>query len=371
MKRFLSLVLSFGLLQAATAFGAMVQDWSNVGSGMAGTYQDSTGSKIEFTFDAGPNAGEKALKLTTTLASGGYAGVYTSGTFDLSKFGVLTFMAKSTVPGDVQIAIKDAFNVQYIGKVSIPSNDWTLVTLTLSSLAKDPYYTPPDAIAGHPMDLSKVGNLNFSPQMAGSSVVLIGPVSGSGTPSAAASTSNSTSTTAAVTVPSGPGVQVLDPTTLDSKSAGTFQDSLGSSFTFTAKDNPSKKGQKYLAINYELKKGGYAGMWARAGGSDWNGVNLTGKKVLSLTIYSKDPISLGLAIKDATNNQYVADTPMTKGGKWETVLVNMSDFKLDPYYTPPDAKKGAPEDLSKVTGFNIQAKTEGKFTVAVDNVVAK
>ena len=112
-------------------------------------------------------------------------------------------------------------------------------------------------------------------------------------------------------------------------------------------------------------------MWARAGGSDWNGVNLKDKKVLSLTIYCKEPVSLGLAIKDATNNQYVLDTPMTKGGKWETVVVNLSDFKLDPYYTPPDAKKGAPEDLSKVSGFNIQAKTVGKFTVAVDNVVAK
>jgi hypothetical protein len=371
MKRFLSLALSVAVLQAAAAFGAVVQDWTNVGQGMAGTYQDSNGSKIEFAFDAGPS-GSKALKLTTTLASGGYAGVYTSGTFDLSKYGVLTFMAKTTVPGDVQIAIKDAFNVQYIGKVAISSTDWAPATLTLSSLSKDPYYTPPDAITGHPMDLSKVGNLNFSPQIQGSSVVLIGPVSGSGTPSAsAASSSSSSSTTAAVVVPSGSGVQILDAGTLDSKSAGTFQDSQGSSFTFTSKDNPSKKGSKYLAITYELKQGGYAGMWARAGGSDWNGVNLKDKKVVSLTIYSKDPVSLGLAIKDATNNQYVADTPMTKGGKWETVVINLSDFKLDPYYTPPDAKKGAPQDLSKVAGFNIQAKTVGKFTVAVDNVVAK
>jgi hypothetical protein len=352
----------------------VVQDWSSIQPGNAGTYADSA-SKVEFAFDAGPKGGEKALKITSNISASGYGGVYTNANgVDLSKFGTLKFMVKSTAPGDLQLAITDAYKVQYVAKTTIPSKDWTQVSVSLSSFSKDPYYTPPDAVTGHPIDLTKVGNLNFSPQTKGDSVVLVGPVSADGSPSAAAASSSASSSAkpaAAVSVPSGPGVQVLDFGSLDAKSAGTFQDSQGSSFTFATKDNPSKKGQKYLTITYELKQGGYCGMWCRAGGNDWKGVSLGAAKTLSLMIYGKDPVSLGIALKDKNNNQYVTDLPATKGGKWETVVVNLSDFKLDPYYTPPDAKKGAPMDFSTVSNFNIQPKTAGKGTVAIDNVVAK
>jgi hypothetical protein len=380
MKKVLSLLTVGFLLQASAAFADVIQDWTSVQSGMAGTYQDSNGSKIDFTYDAGPKGSDKALKMTCNLVANGYLGVYTGGTWDLSKAASLKFMAKSTIPGDLQIAIKDTYNVQYITKVSIPSTDWSLVTVNLSSFTKDPYYTPPDAIAGHPMDLTKVGNLNFSPQMQGASVVLIGTIETAGTAGAGSTNSTSTAATgsasssapAASTASSGTSTPILDCTGItDPKNGGTFQDTMGSTFTFTAKDNPNKKGQQYLAITYELKQGGYCGMWCRAGGADWKGANLTGLKNISLMIYCKDPVVLGLALKDNNNNQYVADTPMTSGGKWETVTVAISDFKLDPYYTPPDAKKGAPQDFSKVATFNIQPKTVGKFTVAVDNMVAK
>ena len=378
MKRFLSLLVAGFLLQASAAFADVIQDWTSVQAGMAGPYQDSNGSKVDFTYDAGPKGSDKALKITCNIVANGYAGVYTGGTWDMSKAASLKFMAKSTIPGDLQIAIKDAFNVQYVTKVTIPSADWTLVTVNLSSFAKDPYYTPPDAIAGHPMDLSKVGNLNFSPQMQGASVVFIGPVETAGTASASTAASTGTTSTVSAAAPamsavsSGTAVAILDCTGItDPKNGGTFQDSQGSSFTFTAKDNPNKKGQQYLSIAYELKQGGYCGMWCRAGGADWKGANLMGLKTISLMIYSKDPVVLGLALKDNNNNQYVAETPANKGGKWETVSVSLSDFKLDPYYTPPDAKKGAPEDFSKVATFNIQPKTVGKFAVAVDNMVAK
>src|ERR1035438_6046573 len=333
MKRILSLVFAGLLFQATCVFAGVVQDWSAVPSGSAGTYADSTGSKIDFGYDAGPKGGEKALKITSTLVPSGYLGVWTTGTWDLSKAGSLKFMAKSTIPGDVQMAITDAYKVQYIAKFKVPSTDWTEVTLNLSSFAKDPYYTPPGAVTGNPMDLSKTGNLNFAPQMQGSSVVLIGPVETAGTASSSPAASVAPSSSAASSSASvGPGVQVLDCSVLDTKSAGTFQDSQGSTFTFTTKDNTNKPGQKYLAINYELKQGGYCGMWCRAGGTDWKGVNLASAKTLNLMIYSKEAVVLGLALKDATNNQYVAETPMTKGGKWETVSVSLSDFKLDPYY---------------------------------------
>ena len=373
MKKILSWLLAAMLLPASAAFAAVIEDWSNVASSNTGAYQDTNGSKVEFAQEAGPDGG-KALKITATLVQGGYCGVWHTIAADLSKSGSLKFKAKTTAPGDLQLAIVDAFGVQYVAKVSVSSKDWAVVEVPLSSFIKDPYYTPPQAVLGHPMDLSKTSNLNFSPQVQGASVVEIGPVESSGTASAStssASTTSSTTSSTASSAPSGAAVQVLDAATVDSKSAGTFQDSQGSSFAFVSKDNPSKKGSKYLSITYELKQGGYCGMWCRAGGSDWNGANLAGAKTLSLTIYSKDPVVLGIALKDKNNNQYVADTPMSKGGKWETVSIPMDSFHLDPYYTPPDAIKGAPKDFSKVSTFNIQPKTVGKFTVGVSAVVGQ
>jgi hypothetical protein len=373
MKKILSLVLTALMLPASAAFAAMVQDWSSLGNGAAGPYADSNGSKVDFTFDAGPKSGQKALKITANIVSGGYAGIYTNTTGDISKAGALVFMAKSTVAGDIQLAIKDAFNVQYVEKVSVSAGDWAPVTASLAGFIKDPYYTPADAIAGHPMDFSKISNLNFSPQMTGASVVEIGPVETTGTASAssASSASSATSSSAAVAPGSGPAVPVLDCTGLanDGKSAGTFQDSQGSSWTFVTKDNPSKPGKKYLSITYEMKQGGYCGMWCRAGGSDWSGADLSKCKTLSLLIYCKDPVILEIALKDKNNNQYVANTPSTKGGKWETVVIPLDSFHLDPYYTPPDAVKGAPKDFSKISTFNIQSSSAGKFALGVDSVV--
>ena len=154
----------------------------------------------------------------------------------------------------------------------------------------------------------------------------------------------------------------------DGKNIGTFQDSNGSKIALSVKGKGSKA---YLLIDYTLVQGGYTGLWCRAGGADWSGVDLSKAKDLRLQVYSKKPVSLGLALKDKNNNQYVAVTPEIKAGSWQTVSVPMSSFKLDPYYTPPDAVKGAPEDFSKVTTFNIQAKDTGTFSVGVSKVTAQ
>src|ERR1039457_5184944 len=113
MKRILSLLAVVFISQASVAFAAVIEDWTGVAGGNTGTYQDSTGSKIDFVVDAGPKGGQKALKLNANKAASGYCGVYHTTTLDLSKSGSFKFMAKSTVAGDIQMAIVDAFNVQY------------------------------------------------------------------------------------------------------------------------------------------------------------------------------------------------------------------------------------------------------------------
>src|SRR5208282_1153675 len=85
--------------------------------------------------------------------------------------------------GTIGIALKDAYNVQYIATAQVGAA-WAEVSVPLSSFRKDPYYTPPDAITGHLMDLSKTSGMNFAPQMNGAAVLFFGPVETDGTPTA-------------------------------------------------------------------------------------------------------------------------------------------------------------------------------------------
>jgi len=348
--------------------GGVVESWKVIDGANTGTYADSNGSKVSFTVAEGPKSGEKAIKIDADLKTGGYLGIWHNISADLSKAGAIRFKAQSTVAGEVQIAVLDNNKVQYIAKFPV-TTAWTDVTLNLSTLQKDPYYTPPDAILGKPMDLSVVKGMNFAPQAPGPSVLSIGPVVWlEGLVNAAAPAGAA----AVAEAPKGTGAKVTlqEFAASEAGTSGTYADSTGSKIEYATKD-AKKKGNakdKMLSVNYTLVKGGYCGIWYRAG-DVWDGVDCAGAVAIEMTVYSSKPMMIGMALKDKTNNQYVADGPMTKGGKWETVTIPVGSFVKDPYYTPPEAIKGAPQDLSQVKTFNIVPKTEGEATFAIDKIV--
>ena len=186
MKRILGFTAIF-LLLSPMAFAAVVEDWSNVNQGKdAGTYADTLGSKIEFVVEDGSD-GAKVVKLTSTLVQGGWCGVWRAIAADLSQSTSLKFKVKASAPGQVEVDLQDAYNVQYIANVPVTSKDWTEVTILLSSFIKNPYYTPPGAVLGHPMDLSRTNSMNLSPHIPGASVVEIGPIEAVGGTAAPAS----------------------------------------------------------------------------------------------------------------------------------------------------------------------------------------
>ena len=162
-------------------------------------------------------------------------------------------------------------------------------------------------------------------------------------------------------------VVVQDFAGIDAKSSGTFQDNLGSKITLEIK---GKAPEAELVLHYSLQFGGWCGIWCRAGGADWAGVDLSQCKALHLSVNSPKPVQLALYLKDKNNNQYTATAPATKGGGWETVTVPLNSFTLDPYYTPPDAIKGAPRDFSRVSNFSLQPKTPGTSSVTLKNFIA-
>ena len=174
MKRYLSFIVVLLLLSPA-AFAGVFENWSQINNQNCGTYADTNGSKVEYTGSSGPN-GTKAIKITSSVIQGGWCGIWHSFSADLSKFGFLRFKIKSIASGTMEMALRDAYNFQYITSFQIYSKDWEEVTISFSSFKKDPSYTPPDAITGHPMDLSRTKGMNLASQIAGDSVVEIGPI---------------------------------------------------------------------------------------------------------------------------------------------------------------------------------------------------
>ena len=179
MKRILSFVPVLLLLSTAT-FAAVIEDWGYVlPEKSIGAYTDTTGSGINYTIETGPD-GAKAVKLTSKIVQGGWCGIWRNLYVDLSGNKSLQFKVKSNAAGQLEIGLTDGYDVQYTSRFFISAKDWTDVTVPLSSFKKNPYYTAPDAALGHPMDLTTIKAMSFSPLIAGDSVVEIGPIESDG-----------------------------------------------------------------------------------------------------------------------------------------------------------------------------------------------
>ncbi len=371
MRKIKSIVVLTALVfGVATARAAVLLTWDAMDSSNSGSYADTQGSVLQYTTDKGPNKKQKSLKLTYDLKQSGWCGIWNNiPELDLSKASTLVFMAKSSMGGDVQLAIKDRWNLQYSTRFQAPLKQWAEVRVPVSSFVQDPYYTPPDAEPGHPMDLSKLKNLNFGPQGAGAATLWIGPVSYEEGAVASAGAPEGAEKPAAVLATEEVEIQGFN-SPEESGIGGPFQDSQGSTLVYAPKSvNKKDKKDLSLEINYDLQSGGYCGLWHRTG-ENWDGVNIAGASMIALAVRCKTPLQIGIALKDKNNNQYVADAQTTGGKDWETVRIPVSSFILDPYYTPPDAIKDAPMDLSQVKTFNLQPKTVGKVFFLVDHIMA-
>lgn len=55
-----------------------------------------------------------------------------------------------------------------------------------------------------------------------------------------------------------------------------------------------------------------------------------------------------------------------KGGVWQAVGIPFDEMRPNPYFQPPDAKTGAPIDVSEVKSiaFAPQDRTAGRFTIS-------
>jgi sialate O-acetylesterase len=164
----------FGAQPVAAGESPFFEPWKSAGG--TGVYADTKGSRMTFAIEKGPEKGQKAVHLTYELLEGGHCGLWRNASYDLSGKKKMIFQARATLPGEVQVALKDKWNVQYVAKVQVRFKQWTKIKISFSDFEKDPYYTPPNAEPGHPMDFSQVSGMNFGPQAKGKGEIWIGPV---------------------------------------------------------------------------------------------------------------------------------------------------------------------------------------------------
>ena len=337
---------------SAWASPVVVENWSVLDASNAGTYADTNGSSVTFSTVKGKKKNEKALNLQSRLISGGFCGLWHVLNVEVGQAGSLVFSAKCDKAGDVQVALKDKNNVQYTTTFTVPAGSWTGVTLNLSSFKKDPYYTPSDAVTGKDVDFSTLKGMNVSSQIVGDSVLCLGPIQADGKIQVKAP-----KPVEAVQE----GVLVESWASGSTSNTGVYSDTNGSKVAFEFTEGP-KTGEKALKISGELKTGGYLGVWHNLG------VNLSSDSFLRFQAKATSAGDVQITLKDKNNVEYIA--PFQVGTQWAEVLVPLSGFKKNPYYTPSDAVTGKEMDLSETKSVNFAPQTAGAVAVQVGPVQA-
>lgn len=349
-------LLTLALILSPLAASALdLQTWSSLEDGV-GVYSDSPASKVSLApADAGQ--GQKAVHVTLDLVKWGgvWAGVGQEAV-DLSKSSGIQFRAKASAPLVLVLGLKDAKKVGVEAAVRVVAGDWQDFQLPLSAFKK-PEWQDPEAPKNGAFDASKVAGLNLSPRRTGKSDFSVGPLS--------SLSGKFTPRTGLMQDSAGAGKALAqDFEDLEVGGYGTYADDKGTKLEMsTVAEGANRVG----LLSYDLKEGGWCGAWMRVG-DGWGGMDWRAAKSLSVRVKSARPEEMTVAFNDLNQVAYIADLPKTQGKGWETLSVPMSAFKVNEYYQPPQAKKGAALDLSHIESLNIGLRTPGKGSVEVDDV---
>lgn len=339
------------VLGASWAAAAPIVDWNRWEPGKnLDVVTDTKGTLIRIDQAEGPLPGEKALKATASL--GEWGAVWVEAKTDWRKVKAIRFKAKASAPGLLEVALIDQRLVRYVCKVRVVSDDWETFVLPLASFRPTDYPSP-GVGPRDPLDLATVDRLQFSPWTAGTTTYWVGPIDAA-PPDAAPSTGMPD-----VTVATGHLV-VQDFLLMDKRSYGPFTD--GSNATVIRMDvlrDPEKKGAAMASVHYEVNRRGWCGLWLRCG-IDWGGQDWRGGRVLRLKYRCDEDLPLEIGFNDRHQNAYVTYTILKDSGdSWNVVEVPLASFRLNHEYQPPEGRKGATLDLSRIETFNLKPLAAG------------
>lgn len=126
--------------------------------------------------------------------------------------------------------------------------------------------------------------------------------------------------------------------------------------------DPGLPDETVLLVEYPEPTGNPAGrdVWCDAEHRDW-----TAGRAISFRARADHPVRLSVSFMDRNRVAYTSWTELP-GGVWQTVQISFDEVRPNPYFQPPDAKTGAPIDVSDVQriGFAPQDKAAGRLAIS-------
>jgi hypothetical protein len=120
-------------------------------------------------------------------------------------------------------------------------------------------------------------------------------------------------------------------------------------------------GEPVLFVDYPAPTADPAGrdVQCEARNHDW-----TGGRAVSFRVKPERSMRLSVSFLDRNRVAYTAWTEL-KGGVWQLVRIPFDQIRPNPYFQLPDAKTGAPIDVSavKTIAFAPQDQTAGRLTI--------
>lgn len=104
-------------------------------------------------------------------------------------------------------------------------------------------------------------------------------------------------------------------------------------------------------------------IWFDVENPDWS----TGKRIV-FNARADHAIKLSVSFMDRNHVVYTSWTEL-RAGEWQTVQIRLSEIRANPYFQPPDAKKGAPLDVSEVTRIGIAPQDPAAGRLAIGQLV--
>ena len=93
--------------------------------------------------------------------------------------------------------------------------------------------------------------------------------------------------------------------------------------------------------------------------------NWSAGSAILLRIKSSEATRLSVSFMDRNHIVYTSWMDLF-GGSWQTIRIPFSAIRPNPYFQPPDAKKGVPLDVSDVGTFGLapQSPSSGRLTIS-------
>ncbi|HEX3851083.1 MAG TPA: carbohydrate binding domain-containing protein [Polyangiaceae bacterium] len=127
-------------------------------------------------------------------------------------------------------------------------------------------------------------------------------------------------------------------------------------------DDPEHAGAPTLTVEYPKPSDNEAArdVWCEAQNRDWRPGG-----AISFRVKPDHAVKLSVSFIDRNGVAYTAWVMAAQPGVWQTLHISLTEIRPNPYFQPPNAKTGAPLDVSEVTSIGLAPHDDvaGRFEI--------